>query len=54
MDTQEAITQLQQYREALYRAGTVVVDAAYRVSAEKWSWSQAGADWSVSLKLVPA
>lgn len=42
-----------QYREAVYRAGTEVLDATYRVAGESWDWS-AGTDWTVTLKIVPA
>lgn len=42
------------YREALYRAGTEVVDSDFRISSERWDWSQAGTAWTVTLKLVPA
>lgn len=42
-----------QYREALYRAGTEVLDATYRVAGESWDWSN-GSDWTITLKLVPA
>lgn len=41
------------YREALYVAGTEVLDATYRLSGEKWDW-QNGTDWTVTVKLVPA
>lgn len=42
-----------QYREALYRAGTEVLDATYRVTGEKWDFAE-GVDWTITLKIVPA
>jgi hypothetical protein len=49
LELERAVT----YREALYRAGTEVLDATYRVTGESWDW-QSGVDWTVTLKIVPA
>lgn len=42
-----------QYREALYMAGTEVLDATYRVAGESWDYAS-GVDWTITLKIVPA
>ena len=49
LELERAVT----YREALYDDGTEIIDATYRIAAESWDW-QAGVDWTVTLKLVPA
>lgn len=49
LELERAVT----YREALYWAGTEVLDATYRITGESWDWSD-GTAWTVTLKIVPA